>query len=365
MEETIYEVLNKINEQGYKAYLVGGYVRDYLRKKKTKDIDICTNAKPKELMEIFKDYQPISLDYGNIILGIKEFTFEITTFRKEITYKDNRKPEKIEYINNLEEDLPRRDFTINSICMDKDKKIIDLLNGKKDLNKKIIRSIGSADAKLKEDSLRIMRAIRFATVLNFKLDKELVIAIKNNKELLRKLSYERKKEELTKIFASENKKYGIKLLKELDLLDVLELKNIEMVLLTKDLLGMWTTIITNDNYPFTKNEKELMKDIKLLLNENMNDNFVLYKYGLYSISVVSDLKKLSKKRIVDRYNKLAIKDRKEINITTEEICKILNVEPGPFLKDLYDDIESAIIAKKLKNENNDIKNYILKMLHMV
>src|SRR5574344_2139528 len=119
MEETIYEVLNKLNENNFKAYVVGGYVRDYLRKKKSKDIDICTNAKPKEVIELFKEYKPILLEYGNVILEIKDYTFEITTFRKEITYKGNRKPVKIEYISSLEEDLPRRDFTINSIFMSK------------------------------------------------------------------------------------------------------------------------------------------------------------------------------------------------------------------------------------------------------
>ena len=108
-----------------------------------------------------------------------------------------------------------------------------------------------------------------------------------------------------------------------------------------------------------------MKDIRLLLNENINDNFVLYKYGLYSISVVCDLKKLNKKKTIDRYNKLPIKDRKEINITTEEVCQILDMSPGPFLKDLYDDIENMIINRKLKNDSKDIKDYILKQLHMV
>ena len=365
MEETIYEVLNRLNENQFKAYLVGGYVRDYLRKKNSKDIDICTSAKPKEVIELFKEYNPLPLEYGNVILEIKDYTFEITTFRKEITYKDNRKPVKIEYISSLEEDLPRRDFTINSICMDKDKKIIDLLNGRKDLNKKIIKSVGNPEIKLREDSLRIMRAIRFATVLNFKLDQNLVKAIKNNKELLRTLSYDRKKEELTKIFNSENKKYGVKLLKELDLLDVLELQNIDNILYTKDIIGIWASVITNDNYPFTKNEKELMKDIMNLLKENLNDNLVLYKYGVYCISIVCDLKRLNKKKYVDKYNKLAIKDRQEINITTAEICEMLDTKPGPFLKEIYDDIENVIINRKIKNTKEDIKNYISKMLHMV
>ena len=139
------------------------------------------------------------------------------------------------------------------------------------LNKKIIRTIGDPYFKIKQDSLRILRAIRFASCLNFKIEDNLKNAIKENKDLLKDLSYERKKEELTKIFTSDNKAYGIKLLKELDLLEVLELTNIDNVLRTKDLIGMWSTITINDNYPFTKKEKDLINNINKLLKEDLID----------------------------------------------------------------------------------------------
>lgn len=358
MNDKIKEILEMITNKGFKAYVVGGYVRDYLRKIKTNDIDICTNARVKDLMEIFKDYKITSLEYGNILLETKDYLFEITTFRKDIDYINNRKP-IIEYVDTLEEDITRRDFTVNSICMDKDGKIIDLLNGKKDLNKKIIRTIGDASFKIKQDSLRILRAIRFASCLNFKIEDNLKKAIKENKDLLKDLSYERKKEELTKIFTSDNKAYGIKLLKELDLLEVLELTNIDNVLRTKDLIGMWSTITINDNYPFTKKEKDLINNINKLLKEDLNDIFVLYKTGLYEINIVCDLKKLSKKKYSNKYEKLVIKDKNEINITTEDICILLNKEPGCFLKEIYNDLEKNILLKNVKNNKEEIEKYIL------
>lgn len=358
MNEKIKEILEMITNNGFKVYVVGGYVRDYLRKIKSIDIDICTNARVKDLMEIFKDYKVTPLEYGNILLETKEYLFEITTFRKDIDYINNRKP-VIEYVNTLEEDITRRDFTVNSICMDKDGKIIDLLNGKKDLNKKIIRTIGDPYFKIKQDSLRILRAIRFASCLNFKIEDSLKDAIKKNKDLLKTLSYERKKDELTKIFTSDNKAYGIKLLKELDLLEVLELTNIDNVLRTKDLIGMWSTITINDNYPFTKKEKDLINNINKLLKEDLNDIFVLYKTGLYEINIVCDLRKLSKKKYSNKYEKLVIKDKSEINITTEEICSLLNKKPGGFLKDIYYDLEKNILLKNIKNTNEEIKKYIL------
>lgn len=358
MNDKIKEILEMITNNGFKAYVVGGYVRDYLRKIKTNDIDICTNARVKDLMEIFKDYKVRPLEYGNILLETKDYLYEITTFRKDIDYINNRKP-IIEYVDTLEEDITRRDFTVNSICMDKDGKIIDLLNGKKDLNKKIIRTIGDPYFKIKQDSLRILRAIRFASCLNFKIEDNLKNAIKENKDLLKDLSYERKKEELTKIFTSDNKAYGIKLLKELDLLEVLELTNIDNVLRTKDLIGMWSTITINDNYPFTKKEKDLINNINKLLKEDLNDIFVLYKTGLYEINIVCDLKKLSKKKYSNKYEKLVIKDKNEINITTEDICILLNKEPGCFLKEIYNDLEKNILLKNIKNNKEEIEKYIL------
>lgn len=358
MDDKIKEILEMITNKGFKAYVVGGYVRDYLRKIKTNDIDICTNARVKDLMEIFKDYKVTPLEYGNILLETKDYLYEITTFRKDIDYIKNRKP-IIEYVDTLEEDITRRDFTVNSICMDKDGKIIDLLNGKKDLNKKIIRTIGDPYFKIKQDSLRILRAIRFASCLNFKIEDNLKNAIKENKDLLKDLSYERKKEELTKIFTSDNKAYGIKLLKELDLLEVLELTNIDNVLRTKDLIGMWSTITINDNYPFTKKEKDLINNINKLLKEDLNDIFVLYKTGLYEINVVCDLRKLSKKKYSNKYEKLVIKDKSEINITTEEICSLLNKKPGCFLKEIYSDLEKNILLKNIKNNKEEIEKYIL------
>ena len=180
--------------------------------------------------------------------------------------------------------------------MDKDGKIIDLLNGKKDIHKKIIRSVGDPNYKMKEDSLRILRAIRFATEFKFKIEEPLKKAIIDNKDLLKKLSYERKKEELNKIFNSDNKKYGVRLIKELGLESVLELSNIDNVLLTKDPIGLWATIIKGDTYPFTKYEKEIIREVNELLEKDLNDIFNLYKYGPYIISICCDLKKLNKKK---------------------------------------------------------------------
>ena len=143
----------------------------------------------------------------------------------------------------------------------------------------------------------------------------------------------------------------------MELVDVLDLKDIEYVLFTNDLIGIWA-MITDADYAFTKNEKDLIKKIKELMNEDINDPLILYKYGSYCVSVVSDLKGMNTKKIMAKYDKLPIKDRNEIAITAEEICDVLEKKPDSFLKTIYDDVETLILKGIIKNDNTILKEYI-------
>ena len=142
MNESALKVLKKLNSNGYKAYLVGGYPRDLYMGYDSVDYDICTSATPKQLKDIFGDSILPTTSYGSVTLLIHNKRFEITTFRKDIKYLNNRKPIEIEYISSLVEDLKRRDFTMNTMCIDSNGTLIDLLNGKEDINNKIIRTVG-------------------------------------------------------------------------------------------------------------------------------------------------------------------------------------------------------------------------------
>ena len=188
MKEKAIELLTKINNAGYTSYIVGGYPRDLYLKRITNDIDICTNATPKDLKEIFGDAMLPKVNYGSVTVIYKKVRFEITTFRKEYKYVQNRVPGKIKYIDNLLDDLKRRDFTINTLCIDSEGNLIDLLNAKNDLDSKVLKMVGDAKIKLKEDALRILRAVRFATVLNFQIDEELSNYIEKYAYLTKKLS---------------------------------------------------------------------------------------------------------------------------------------------------------------------------------
>lgn len=351
--------IKKIEDNGFEAYIVGGFVRDYLLGIESNDVDICTNAKPSDIRKIFKDHCLPNEDYGSVVVN-KNIRCEVTTFRKEISYIDNRKPVEYVYIDSLLEDLNRRDFTINTICMNKNKEIIDLLDGRSDLAKREINTVGKAIDKFSEDSLRILRAVRFATILDFKLSDEVKDAIIKTRHLLKNLSYQRKKEELDKIFGSIHVKYGVKLLIELGLDKELELANLRNIKSFDNLIGIWSLLDVKDIYPFTKNEKELIDNInQALLLDNL-DSLVLYKYGLYVNSVAGDIKGLDKKTMTYKYEKLPIKDRNEIAISGNDIMKILDMEPGSYIKDIINDIEENVVLGKLNNNKEELEEYIIK-----
>ncbi|MBR1385677.1 MAG: hypothetical protein IJ568_02480 [Bacilli bacterium] len=355
------KILSKIEENGFKAYIVGGFVRDYVLGINSNDVDIATNATPKDIMNIFKFSVLPKEEYGSVTLFIKNDRFEITTFRKEIKYINNRKPIEIEYIDSLLEDLKRRDFKMNTLCMDKYGQILDPLDGKKDIEKKIINTVGSSDYKFSQDSLRILRAIRFATILNFSLSNEVKSAIIKNKYLLKSLSYSRKKQELDKIFSSSNAKYGVSLLLELGLDYDLELYNLKDINLNNDIIGTWASLSMSEKYEqeFKSSEKNLIKEVKEIMKIGIT-NYSLYKYGLYVNQIVANMKGIDKSFVVGIYEGLPIHSKKEINISTLEILSILNKKAGAYLKDIYNDLEIAILELKLENNKERIKEYILK-----
>lgn len=352
------KVVEEIASHGYKAYLVGGVVRNHLLGLPSNDVDITTNATPMEIKDIFEDSIPTE-DYGSVTLVKKGIKYEITTFRKEFGYVDHRRPTEIKYIDDLYQDLLRRDFTVNTICMNKDGEIIDYLAGQDDLKKRLIRSLGNPREKFEEDALRMLRAIRFATILDFDLDKEVVEAILEKKEYIKELSYQRKKEELDKIFASPNAYKGIQLMLSLGLDKELELERLDKVGPNNTSIGIWSILNVVDIYPFTNPEKEMITLINRALEHNNFDPLTLYTYGLYANSVAGNIKNLDIKTITESYNNLVIHGRNELDITSEDIMNILNRTPGSYMSEVYEDIESEVLYKRLLNEKDIITKYIL------
>lgn len=356
MHKAIKEVMQKIIDNGFEVYLVGGYVRDYCLDITSTDYDLATNAKPSDLMKIFNNLK--LSEYGSVVLKYNSFNFEITTFRIEYSYQKNRFP-KFKYANSINQDILRRDFTMNALYMDINENIIDILDGRKDIDNKLIKMVGDPYKKIEEDALRILRAIRFATYYNFKLEKNLINAIKDLNYLVDNLSSFRIKSELDKIFASNNLDYGLKLINELGLSKYLYLDNIENIKYSNNFLGIWAQFNNLDKYNFSKCEKQQIIYIKECLEKDIFNPMIMYKYGLYIITIVASIRGVDSKLIANYFNKLSIKDRKDIKINSNEIIALLNILPGKKIKDIYEDLENKILKNELKNDNEIIKKYIL------
>ncbi len=222
----ITDIISKLNKAGYEAYAVGGCARDFLLDKKPKDWDITTNAEPSEIEKIFphsfynNKFGTVTVQTGSEDDALKNV--EITTYRIDIAYSDSRHPDEVKFTPDLKEDLARRDFTINAMAIishGKKLEVIDPFNGQADIRNKIIRAVGDADTRFNEDALRMLRAIRFAVQLNFKIEENTFFAIKKNSELLQNISKERVRDEFIKMILSDNPAEAIFLLKDTKLLN--------------------------------------------------------------------------------------------------------------------------------------------------
>jgi tRNA nucleotidyltransferase (CCA-adding enzyme) len=226
-------VLNTFTKTDYQIYIVGGAVRDLLMGREVTDFDFTTDAKPEEILKLFPDgFYDNKFGTVGVPIGIYESReprastdphniFEITTMRKEGLYKDHRHPIEVGWTNKIDEDLARRDFTINAIALSADGKFIDPYDGQKDIKNKLIRAVGDPTQRFQEDALRLMRAIRISTQLDFEIEEKTLKAIEENAKLIEEIAPDRIREELFKILGSENPLIGIIKLRETGILQII------------------------------------------------------------------------------------------------------------------------------------------------
>lgn len=228
-------VLNELENNGYEAYLVGGFVRDLLLNRPTHDIDCATNALPDEIERIFSNYKQsqIGKDHGTIGVKVNHDWIEITTYRLDNETKDHRRPKSVMFTPSLKEDVIRRDFTINALAINRKGEIIDYVNGQEDLNSRIIRCVGHPELRFYEDSLRILRGIRFACQLNFEIEKNTLEAMYKQSYLLNALAVERIYQEFKLMLDSNNVFTHISYTKDIISVFLPEIKDLEHSILNK------------------------------------------------------------------------------------------------------------------------------------
>ena len=221
--EYVKKILTRIEEAGFEAFVVGGAVRDSLLGRPNHDYDITTSALPEETAEIFKDLHVIKtgIKHGTVTVVMSRNPVEITTYRVDGDYKDSRHPEGVRFTRNLEDDLSRRDFTVNAMAYNEERGLVDLFDGIGDLAKGLIRAVGEPQKRFEEDALRIMRAFRFASKLNFNIEHETLAAAEKCRFGLEKISAERKLTELEGILLGRGVKKALSLMQDARIFEVI------------------------------------------------------------------------------------------------------------------------------------------------
>ena len=370
-------VLSQLRNHG-EAWIVGGWVRDKLLMKKTKDLDIATTLLPSQVMEIFPRTIPVGEEYGTVIVrleGGSDKEWEVTTLRKDGSYGDGRRPDKVSFGTNIIDDLARRDFTINAMAIDKEDELIDLFGGEKDLHLNIIRAVGDANERIAEDGLRILRAFRYLDLEKNKLrvlDYELESAIRKNVHMLEKVSKERITDEIRKILASNNP-YGIfTIMQELGVLteilnglsiDIEDHGNAEPMVI-------FARFLKNNNYSGDDLSKILKESLRLskkemrcvsFLHENRNLRFDKSIESIRRFQVL--LSTVQKRAILQYHNEDDFAKKyhqlEEINMEPildgNKIFEITGLKPGPKLGSLKDWMFRIQIEKNIHREEEMIK----------
>ena len=348
------EIVNKLIENGYEAYIVGGFVRDYLLGIQSNDIDISTNAPIKEIKRIFNGMGRSFDKYFAYHIDIDGYSYDITTFRKEFDYKKN-KPTRLEVAPDLKTDLLRRDFTINTFALDKDGKLIDLLGAKTDLSNRIIRTVGNTTRKFNADKTRIIRSIRFACTLNFNLDDDIIKFITKKKTyLLNEVTKEYLKSELDKIFDSNGVDKFFDILSQYDISKHFDIK-FDKIKKAYNRYGIWAQVETS--LTFSKKESSIISGIRELVQKG-DINYV--DFGLYNEEVLFNAATI-----------LGIESKYQVYKDIYALHSIIDIDADLDLfakyvkeadiKKAYRQVERSIMEGVLNNKRESIEEYLRKI----
>ena len=382
-------VMQQLVDAGYEAYFVGGSVRDMLLHKPISDVDIATSATPQEVKEIFSHTVDVGIEHGTVMVIHHKEGYEVTTFRTEEGYEDFRHPDKVTFVRSLEEDLKRRDFTINALAIGIDDQLMDFFDGIGDLERQCLRCVGDAKERFNEDALRMFRAVRFVGQLGFQIEENTKNAISLLKMNLSKVAVERMKVEFEKMIQSSYRKDALKLFVETGLYqacplfdgkDEILLKLAEFPLKEMSVLQAWILFIDKLNLS-DKEVTHLLKSWKSS-NEQIRDVLVGYKtyrarkeeewnfflaYDCpYEVAceveqlLIAQNKSTSMEGLEATYQSLPIRSMNDIQLNGHDIIRILKLEKkGPIIGQVLKTVEKMILEQSISNDAEVLETYVL------
>lgn len=371
------EVISRLKENGYEAYFVGGFVRDKLLGRISDDIDITTNALPNEVEALFNNVKQTGKKYGTVTVIIDSFKYEVTTYRFDGEYADGRRPDTVTYSKKLEDDLMRRDFTINALVMDEDEIVSDYHEGLSDLDYGIIRTIDDPQRRFKEDALRMLRAIRFVSKLGFDIEKETLQAISDLKELIHNVSIERIMVEFDKIFRGQYRQKALRYLVQSGLhteLYGLEkgiefLQNIDQEIAPLEAF-MISFIIGDydDKWRFSNNNRrtiETVMNLHEVTKEGTWNKFIVFSNGAKICLITNKVSVLlgykDQSDLIKQIDKdLVVKDVCDLAFKGQDILQLTTLKKRSIIALVIDDLLYNVIMDIMPNEYNVLKEFALK-----
>jgi len=374
-------IIYQLASSGYEAFFVGGFVRDYVLGIPYNDIDITTNATPEDVKRLFPNTKDTGLRYGTVTVFYPPFSYEVTTYRKDGLYEKHRKPLQIDFASSLEEDCRRRDFTINAMAMSAEGIISDFVGGKADLASHLIRAIGNPYERFEEDALRILRAFRFVSKLNFDIEETTYQAICEKKHLLKQLPSERILQEFQAIFGYNHLSKAIRYLCQSGVHEVFEsLRNgfilaSEQENLELDLLSFFAlSFVLYDGvipttFRFSNKERQLIERLMMLVEVTSQDTFnemIVYANGLSlclqanKINRIIDSNNNQEERIIDLYQSMPIHKTCDLAYKGDHMIADGLSKNAKIIGDIIDDLIYQVIMKHLPNDFETLREYTWK-----
>jgi tRNA nucleotidyltransferase (CCA-adding enzyme) len=385
-------IIEKIQQHGFEAYFVGGAVRDYLLDRPISDVDIATSALPHELKGIFPKTVDVGIEHGTILILHNGKGYEVTTFRTESDYKDFRRPERVTFVRSLEEDLKRRDFTINAMAMDINGKIIDLFDGQEAMKRKILQTVGSPDERFTEDALRMMRAVRFVSQLGFQLEESTKRALEKHNHLLAHIAVERKLVEFEKLLSGPYRHKAFQLLLLTQLYNYLPMLKGKGEKLHQAISWMNVSLTVNEMWALLLyaiqpiNERTFFKEWRLpskqskeistiynFLKQRLQQEWTtqtLYqatKPIAYSVEKLYDAINGITSSVwyvwEEKFNQMPIHHRSELTISGNDLMDWFKRPGGPWVKDILEKVELAVLHGVVENDKDQIREWLQSCNH--
>ncbi|PIC62808.1 CCA tRNA nucleotidyltransferase [Sporosarcina sp. P13] len=376
-------VVSNLQKAGFEAVFVGGAVRDLLLGKVPTDIDIATSATPGQVKKVFRHTVDIGIEHGTILVLAPE-PIEVTTFRTDVTYSDHRRPGEIAYTTSLKEDLQRRDFTINALAMTLDGELVDLFGGQADLEARVIRSVGNPYERFGEDALRILRALRFSAVLNFRIESETLNAMKQLAHELGHIAIERIKVEIDKLFQGVNPSKAFRYSRDIGLPSLFpelfsSFEQLERCAPFIHARHGWAAMLSirdvsatelAHHFKLSKEEKRFLKQCEEALKlrtDRSFDELDVYYFSLDVLDVVERIRHAqyadgsieTLEQLTKRKSSLPIQTRADLAFTGTNLLEWSGLRGGKWTSEWIEKIEQAVVSGRIENDAQAIKEWFV------